>query len=95
MQWRKTNFAQVAHELKSLADQGLDAVEVLHSDHRDSLIAELELLADRYGLLKTGGSDYHGGIKKWITLGRAGDRRRIPRRFFDRLVARLIDRRAA
>ena len=95
MQWRKENFAQVAHELKSLADQGLDAVEVLHSDHRESLVAELESLADRYGLLKTGGSDYHGGTKKWITLGRAGERRRIPRAFYDRLVARLGERRAA
>ena len=95
MQWRKQNFAQVAHELKGLADVGLDAVEVLHSDHRDSLVAELEGLADRFGLLKTGGSDYHGGAKRWITLGRAGPRRRVPRQFYDRLVARLGERRAA
>lgn len=95
MQWRKTNFAQVAHELKSLADQGLDGVEVLHSDHRESLVAELESLADRFGLLKTGGSDYHGGTKKWITLGRARDRRRIPRQFYDDLLARLRSRAAA
>jgi hypothetical protein len=94
MQWRKENFAQLAHELKSLADQGLDAVEVLHSDHRESLVAELEALAERFGLLKTGGSDYHGGTKKWIALGVAGDRRRIPRLFYDRLIARL-GRRAA
>lgn len=95
MQWRKANFAQVACELKSLADQGLDAVEVLHSDHRESLVAELESLADRFGLLKTGGSDYHGGAKQWITLGRAGQRRRIPREFYERLTARLGERRAA
>lgn len=95
MQWRKENFAQLAHELKSLADLGLDAVEVLHSDHRDSLVAELETLADRYGLLKTGGSDYHGGIKSWITLGRAGERRRVPRGYYERLTARLAERPAA
>lgn len=95
MQWRKSNFAQLAHELKSLADLGLDAVEVLHSDHRDSLVAELETLADRFALLKTGGSDYHGGIKRWITLGRAGARRRIPRAYYDQLLARLVARLAA
>lgn len=95
LQWRKENFAQLACELKSLADQGLDAVEVLHSDHRDSLIAELETLADRYHLLKTGGSDYHGGNKKWIALGRAGERRRIPREYFEAMLARLRSRAAA
>ena len=42
-------------------------------------------LANRFGLLKTGGSDFHGSNKKDIELGSARGRR-IPREFFDRLI---------
>ena len=94
-QWRKQNRSQLAHELKNLADQGLDAVECVHSDHRESFVSELEALADQFGLLKTGGSDYHGGAKKWLTLGKAGGLRRVPRPWYDAIQCRLRDRRAA
>ena len=91
-QLRKANHAQLAHELKSLADQGLDGVECVHSDHRESFVSELESLAERFGLLKTGGSDYHGSAKKWLTLGKAGSLRRVPRSWFDAIRARLRER---
>lgn len=94
IQWRNANFSQIAHQLKDLTDQGLDAVEVLHGDHPERLAVELEALAERFGLLKTGGSDYHGGAKKWIALGRAGARRRVPRAWYDAIANRLAGRRA-
>ena len=87
-QLRKENSAQVRQEIKNLADFGLDAVEVIHSDHRDSVVAELTEIADDYGLLKTGGSDFHGSNKPHIALGTAHDRR-IPRAFYEAIVARL------
>lgn len=88
-QLRKGNSAQLRQEIKMLADYGLDAIEVIHSDHRASMVDELSDLADDYGLLKTGGSDFHGGAKPHIMLGRAHDGERIPRAFFDALVAKL------
>ena len=88
-QLRKANSAQLRQEIKMLADYGLDAVEVVHSDHRESVVDELSDLADDFGLLKTGGSDFHGGSKPHIMLGRAFDGRRIPREFYDSLVAKL------
>jgi hypothetical protein len=45
-------------------------------------------IADRFGLLKTGGSDFHGSNKPDVRLGIANGRR-IPRAFFDALVAAL------
>ena len=45
-------------------------------------------MADRHGLLKTGGSDFHGTNKKDIRLGTANGRR-VPREFMDALLARL------
>jgi predicted metal-dependent phosphoesterase TrpH len=87
-QLRRENFAQVENTVKELTDLGLGGLEVIHSDHRESLIAELEDLAERFGLLKTGGSDFHGSNKAHIQLGIAGTKR-IPREYFDALVAKL------
>lgn len=44
-----------------LAGQGLDGVEVWHSIHSAEHIERLDALADAHGLVKTGGSDCHGG----------------------------------
>ena len=87
-QLRKENDAQLVGEIKGLADAGLDALEVIHSDHRESFVAHLSDLADRFGLLKTGGSDFHGSNKAHISLGKAGIRR-VPRVFYETVVERL------
>jgi predicted metal-dependent phosphoesterase TrpH len=86
-QLRKTNDAQLTCTIKDLVDMGLDGLEVIHSDHRESFVDKMMELAKRYGLLTTGGSDFHGAAKPYIQLGRAG-RRRIPREFFDTLLQR-------
>jgi predicted metal-dependent phosphoesterase TrpH len=94
-QLRKQNFAQLACEIRNLADHGLDAVECIYNDHRESFVAELQDLCRRYGLLMTGGSDYHGCAKKWIVLGRCGLRRRVPRSYYEAVADRLRLRAAA
>lgn len=91
-QLRRDNHAQLMTVIKSLADQGLDGIEVIHSDHRESLIDFLSDVARRLGLLTTGGSDFHGSSKPHIRVGFAG-RRRIPRELFDQLLQRLRQRR--
>ncbi len=60
---------------------------MIHSDHDAALVEKYTQLADRLGLIKTGGSDFHGSNKKDIELGLARGRR-IPREFYDRLIAR-------
>ncbi len=87
-QLQKQNDAQLVGEIKDLADAGLDALEVIHSDHRESFVDHLSDVADRFGLLKTGGSDFHGSNKAHISLGKAG-LRRVPREFYDKVVERL------
>lgn len=44
-------------------DCGLDAIEVYHRDNTDDQRERLSNLADKLGLLKTGGSDWHGAGK--------------------------------
>jgi predicted metal-dependent phosphoesterase TrpH len=92
VQLRKENFAQLENAIKELVDFGLGGVEVIHSDHRDAMIAALEELAKRFKLLKTGGSDFHGSNKPNIQLGVAG-MRKIPREYFDDLVGALASSR--
>ena len=42
-------------------------------------------LAQKYGILPSGGSDYHGGNKPDITLGRGKGNLRIPLELLERL----------
>ncbi|HWB52809.1 MAG TPA: PHP domain-containing protein [Tepidisphaeraceae bacterium] len=86
VQLRLENDAQIERQVKDLLDFGLAGIEVIHSDHDAATIEKLIRLADKYKLLKTGGSDFHGSNKKDIQLGMARGRR-IPREFFDALVA--------
>lgn len=43
-----------------LAERGLDAIEVYHSDHSQEDTTAYRRVAARLGLLVTGGSDFHG-----------------------------------
>src|SRR4051812_19406701 len=88
IQLRAGNDAQLERVVKDLVDLGLVGIEVIHSDHDETWIAKCNALADRFGLIKTGGSDFHGANKKDISLGSARGRR-IPREMFDALRKRL------
>lgn len=85
-QLRTTNDAQLDRVIKDLVDVGLGGIEVLHSDHDSMMVRKAELLSRRYGLLPTGGSDFHGSSKAAVRLGWAG-RWRVPRAWYDGLVA--------
>ena len=66
--------------LKALKDEGLDGLEVHYSTHSRSQTANYLEMAQRLGLLVTGGSDYHGVTKPDIEVGYGrGDLRVNPR----------------
>ncbi len=46
--------------LEELTERGLDGVEVWHSKHSEEQAAALATYAEQHGLLKTGGTDFHG-----------------------------------
>lgn len=50
----------VEEVLKELVEVGLMGVEVYHPSHSSGQVQNLKELCGRYGLLMTGGSDYHG-----------------------------------
>lgn len=77
---------QEEQAIKSLVDAGLPAIEVYHSDHTRGHCMHYEDVARRYGLIRTGGSDFHGSNKPAMRLG-AGLRNNlsIPKELLDRM----------
>jgi hypothetical protein len=55
--------------LPELRAAGLNAIEAYHSDHDEKATALYLGLAKKYGMLVTGGSDYHGLVKPDVKLG--------------------------
>ncbi len=55
--------------LRELIDKGLQGIEVLHMRHTPEHIDTLTAWAERYNLLKTGGSDCHGTVYDPVKIG--------------------------
>lgn len=80
------NDSQLRLAVRTLVDQGMQALEVLHSDHDDAHVDKYTRLASRLGLLKTGGSDFHGDYKNGVELGRANGKR-VPMEWMEAIAA--------
>lgn len=55
--------------LPDLVDAGLDAIETMHSSYDEEKIALSKKIAAEFGLLESGGSDFHGLMKPGVELG--------------------------
>ncbi len=55
--------------LTELKAEGLDGVEVYYSQHTPEQIEAYAVIAERLGLVATGGSDFHGAPKPHVPLG--------------------------
>jgi predicted metal-dependent phosphoesterase TrpH len=65
----KNHWDTLTEYVSRLAQMGMRGIEVFHSDHTPENVAFYQSLADRFGLIPTGGSDFHGGNKPLISLG--------------------------
>ena len=59
-------------QVEALAGEGLDGIEVWHPKQDAGQRARLRRIADRLGLVSTGGSDYHGPNRNRHDLASAG-----------------------
>jgi len=74
--------------MPELRDAGLNAIEAYHSDHDENDTGLYLGLAKRYGMLVTGGSDYHGVVKPGVKLGTGyGGNLHVPDDLLDTLRA--------
>ena len=54
--------------IAELVERGLDGLEVYYPGHSDKTRKDLLRLAKKYTLVVTGGSDYHGNVKKYAKM---------------------------
>lgn len=76
---RSDGFAVLAHPgklgdpiriIQQMVNAGLQGMEVYHSDHSSAVTTRMLQLANRYGLIITGGSDSHGpGVARTVSIG--------------------------
>jgi len=71
----------VSQMLPTLVENGIEGIEVYHSDHTKSVAKELEQFAHKHNLLITGGSDCHGMNKGKVLMGKI----RLPYRYVEKL----------
>ena len=55
--------------IKNMIGFGLKGIEVIHSSHNEEDIKLYLDITNEFNLLISGGTDYHGGRKKDISLG--------------------------
>ncbi len=77
--------------VEPLVALGLDGLEVKHPGHSAEDMLRIEALADHFGLVKSGGSDWHGASSGPRVLGGM----KVPEEWLDLQDARLEKRRAA
>ena len=65
----KKNDAELRELIEHCMAHGLRGMECRYSGYDAGQTAYLEALAEEYGLVKTGGSDFHGDNKPQISLG--------------------------
>ena len=72
--------------ISHLIELGLNGIEVYHSTHSASDIKKLVLLADKYKLFPTGGSDFHGENKPGLEIGRGYGDLKIPLELLENIL---------
>ena len=64
---------------------GLRGMECRYSGYSREQCKYLGHLAEEYGLIKTGGSDFHGEVKKHISLGIGTGSLEVPYKYLEKL----------
>ena len=82
----KKDDGELRELIEHCMDHGLRGMECRYSGYGPERVAYLEALAEEYGLVKTGGSDFHGQNKPRIHLGSGiDDELAVPYEWLERL----------
>ena len=83
--WEGLNKEQSIAACQRLVEQGLRGIEVFYGTFSARHISFNLGLAKQFGLLVTGGSDFHGDMKPDIKLGKGRGSLHVPTKVIDRL----------
>lgn len=73
--------------VERLTNAGLKGIEVYYSSNRGQDEANVKALANHFGLIATGGSDFHGAVKPHIELGSGKGNLKIPYSVLENVMA--------
>jgi len=79
-------------EIERFRAEGLKGIEVYSSCQSQKEAKRYREAAQRFGLVVTGGSDFHGGNKPDVTLGCMGDGASIPYETIDQMKQMILER---
>lgn len=88
----KYNLEQLDELISLLAGFGLDGIETIYSMNTGFDEGIVRRFANRYNLVMTGGSDFHGSNKPDISLGSGKGNLQIPETLLEPIEKRLKER---
>ncbi len=71
-------YKELENLLANLIEDGLKGIEVYYPEHSPSDIIKYREIAERFGLIETGGTDYHGIEKNGLEIGIGKGDMRLP-----------------
>ena len=71
-------YSELEKLILRLVQEGLRGIEVYYPEHSSSEVAQYKTIAERHGLLATGGTDYHGIEKNGLDIGVGRGEMKIP-----------------
>jgi hypothetical protein len=80
-------YAELEKLILQLVKEGLKGIEVYYPEHSPTEVAQYKSIADRYSLLSTGGTDYHGLEKNGLDIGVGRGEMKLPYSIVENLRA--------
>ena len=71
-------YSELEKLILRLVEEGLQGIEVFYPEHSAADVAQYKTLAERHGLLVTGGTDYHGMEKNGLDIGVGRGEMKLP-----------------
>lgn len=82
----KFSDTEITKLLTHLRELGMKGIEVFHSTHSKKDISKLNSLSEKYNLLPTGGSDFHGENKPGLYIGKGYGDLKIPYQLLENIL---------
>jgi predicted metal-dependent phosphoesterase TrpH len=73
--------------LQTLCALGLKGIEVYYPKHPPEAVLHYQVMAEKFGLLATGGSDFHGALTPEIEIGRGTGNLHVPYDLFEKMIS--------
>jgi hypothetical protein len=80
-------YSELENLILRLVKTGLRGIEAYYPEHSAQEVAQYKTLAERHGLLVTGGTDYHGIEKNGLDIGVGRGEMKLPYSIVENLKA--------